>query len=212
MALSYCCNSWFLPWPPRAYTIQGCGSARYFYSYPAKRKKNVVLVHRGRSEAHRSPGPAQSLVLGWSGTVRWLRILAICSPFRVRQSLKLHVSSTLQVLSALVSYIANVHCCVWSEKSVTYCESFVFSVYPVALNQSKEAVELNPLLQCSIWLYESGLACFSSCLSHSTLSKIITCGDRFFYFIMPWPVLITDIIVIGMLEALSPIKNGSMSW
>lgn len=48
--------------------------------------------------------------------------------FRVRQSLKLHVSWKCQVLSALMSYIASAHCCVWrSEKSVIYSESFVFS-------------------------------------------------------------------------------------
>lgn len=85
-------------------------------------------------------------------------------------------------------------------------------IYSVALKKSKEAAELNLLLQCSIWLYEPGLACFSSCLSHSTLSKFISCRNRLFYFIMPWSVLLTDIIVIGMLEALSCIENGSMSW
>lgn len=34
-------------------------------------------------------------------------------------------------------------------------------IYSVAFNQSKETAELNPVLQCSIWLYEPGLACFS---------------------------------------------------
>lgn len=40
------------------------------FSYPAKEKESVVLVHRGRSAAHRDPSSAQSQVLGWSGTVR----------------------------------------------------------------------------------------------------------------------------------------------
>lgn len=112
---TYCCNTQILPWPPRAYIcIQGCGSASCFCSSPAKRKKSVVLVHRGRSKAQRGPGPAQSVIsfgLVWDCEVT--QNYGDLFAFRVQRSLKFHISWKLQVLSALMSYIANVQFWEW---------------------------------------------------------------------------------------------------
>lgn len=96
-----------------------------------------------------------------------------------------------QVLSALVSYIANVHC--WgmqerSEKSVTYGKSFGFN----DLQGSSRAESSSPVQ------YEPGLVCFSSLVIQLRQSLLPVEID--FYFMMPWPVPVTGIIVIGMLE------------
>lgn len=75
--------------------------------------------------------------------------------FRVQQSLKLHVSLKLQVLSALVSYIASAHCCVWrSEKSVIYSASFVFNDLlssSQSVQGSSRAEPSSPVQYLAIW-------------------------------------------------------------
>lgn len=96
------------------------------------------------------------------------------------------------------------------EKSVTAGEKFGFD--DLAPEQSKAAADLDLLLQLGCFSRDGFAFLAIGCLIRSILTKFISWRNQFFYFIVPWLVLVTNLIVIGVVEALGAIKNCTVSW